>query len=91
VRYGHVHRRRSAGGGQRRGSGSAAGLVGLDGVYRTLPGAGLDPVIMHQVAAATIRSLLGRSTGAITDPAAARSGDAGRAALWPGTLALASP
>jgi hypothetical protein len=40
----------------------------------TLPGAGLDPVIVHQAAAATIRSFLGRLAGAITDPAAARSG-----------------
>jgi len=71
--------------------GEQASLVGLAGVYRTVPGAGLDPVIVHQAATATIRSLLGRITRAITDPAAARSRDVGRAALWPGTLALASP
>jgi hypothetical protein len=70
--------------------GVQASLVGLEGVYRTPPGTGLDPVIVHQAATATIRSLLGRIAGAITDPAAALSGDP-RAAVWPGTLALASP
>src|SRR5208282_1136831 len=54
------------------------------------PGAGLDPVIVHQAAAATIRSLLGRLAGAITDPAAARSRDTGRALARPGTSTLAS-
>jgi len=54
--------------------GEQATLVGLAGVYRTLPGARLDPVIVHRAAAATIRSFLGRLAGAITDPAAARSG-----------------
>jgi hypothetical protein len=70
--------------------GEQATLVGLDGVYRIPPEAGLDPVIVHQAAAATIRSLLGRIAGAITDPAA-RGGDTGRGAVWPGTLPLASP
>jgi hypothetical protein len=70
--------------------GEQATVVGLDGVYRTPPGAGLDPVLVHRAATATIRSFLGRLAGAITDPAAAR-GDTGRAAVWPGTSALASP
>jgi len=48
--------------------GEQATLVGLDGVYRTPPGAGLDPVIVQRAAAATIRSFLGRLAGAITDP-----------------------
>jgi hypothetical protein len=71
--------------------GEQATLVGLDGVYRTPPGAGLDPVIVHQAAAATIRSFLGHIADAIADPAAARSGDTGYAAVWPGTLAVTSP
>jgi len=71
--------------------GEQATLVGLHGVYRTPPGAGLDPVIVHRAAAATIRSFLGRLAGAITDPAAGGSGDTGRAAVWPGTLAVTPP
>jgi hypothetical protein len=70
--------------------GKQATLVGLDGIYRTPPGTGLDPVLVHRAATATIRSFLGRLAGAITDPAAAR-GDTGRASGWPGTSALASP
>jgi hypothetical protein len=50
--------------------GEQATLIGLEGVYRTLPGTGLDPVIARQAATATIRALLGRIAGAITDPAA---------------------
>jgi hypothetical protein len=68
--------------------GEQATLVGLDGVYRTLPGAGLDPVIVQQAAAATMRSFLGRLAGAITDPATARSEDSGLAAVWPGRWLL---
>jgi len=68
--------------------GKQATLVGLDGVYRTLPGAGLDPVIVRQAAAATIRSFLGRLAGAITDPATARGEDSGLVAVWPGRWLL---
>jgi hypothetical protein len=70
--------------------GEQATLVGLDGIYRPLPGAWLCPVIAYLVTAATIRSLLGRIAAAITDPAAARRGEAGRV-VRPGTLAAASP
>jgi hypothetical protein len=42
--------------------GKQATLAGLDGVYRALPGADLNPVIA-QAAAVTIRSLLGRLAG----------------------------
>jgi hypothetical protein len=70
--------------------GEQATLVGLGGVYRPLPGAWLCPVIAYLVTAATIRSLLGRIAAAITDPAAARRGEAGRA-VRPGTLAAAAP
>ena len=52
--------------------GEQATLIGLEGVYRTLPGTGIDPVIARQAATATIRSLLGRIADAITDPAAHR-------------------
>jgi hypothetical protein len=54
--------------------GKQATLVGLDGVYRTPPGADLDPVIVQRAAAATIRSFLGRLAGAITGPAAPQRG-----------------
>ena len=50
--------------------GEQSTLIGLEGVYRTPPGAGLDPVTARQAAAATVRSLLGRIAGEITDPAA---------------------
>jgi hypothetical protein len=40
--------------------------------------------------AATTRSFLGRIVAAITDPAAAQRGEAGRAAIRPGMLAVAS-
>ncbi len=65
-------------------------MIGLAGVYRSTPRAGLARVTAHRAAAATIRSLPGRIADAITDPAA-RSRDAGRAAIRPGPLALASP
>lgn len=71
--------------------GEQATLVRLDGVYRPPPGAGLCPVIAYLVTAATTRSLLGRIAVAITDPAAAQRGDASRAAVSPGTLAVATP
>jgi len=70
--------------------GKQATLIGLDGVYRTPPGAGLDPVLVHRAAAATLRSFLGRLAGAITDPAAAQR-DSVRAAVWPDTLAATPP
>ncbi|MGO9193462.1 MAG: hypothetical protein ACLP8X_34110 [Streptosporangiaceae bacterium] len=70
--------------------GEQATLVGLDGVYRPPPGAWLCPVIAYLVTAATTRSFLGRIVAAITDPAAAQRGEAGRAAVRPGTLAVAS-
>ncbi|HYB16197.1 MAG TPA: hypothetical protein VEF71_12100 [Streptosporangiaceae bacterium] len=69
--------------------GEQATLIGLDGVYRTPPGAGLDPVLARQAAAATIGSFLGHIAGAITDPAC--GGDTGRAAVRPGTSAVSSP
>ena len=72
-------------------AGEQATLVRLDGVYRPPPWAGPGPVIAYLVTAATTRSLLGRIAAAITDPAAARRGEAGRAAVRPGTLAVASP
>ena len=50
--------------------GDQATLIGLDGVYRPLPGPGPCPVITYLVTAATVRSLLGRIAAAITDPAA---------------------
>jgi len=70
--------------------GEQATLIGLDGVYRPPPGAGLCPVITYLVMAATIRSLLGRIAAAVTDPAV-RRGEADRATVRPGTLAAASP
>ena len=70
--------------------GEQATLVGLDGVYRPPPGAGLCPVIAYLVTAATTRSFLDRIAAAITDPAAAQRGEAGRADVRPGTLAVAS-
>lgn len=69
--------------------GEQATLIRLDGVYRTLPETGLDPVTARRAAAAIIRSLLGRITASITVPAA-HGGDAGCAAIRAGTLALAS-
>ena len=71
--------------------GEQATLVGLDGVYRPPLWAGLCPAIAYLVTAAITRSLLGRIAAAITDPAAARRGEADRAAVRPGTLAVASP
>ena len=71
--------------------GEQATLVGLDGIYRTPPGAGLDPVIARQAAAATTRYFLGHLAGAIADPAAARSPDTGRAAVWPDMSAVTLP
>ena len=71
--------------------GEQATLIGLHGVYRPLPGAGLCPVIAYLVTVATTRSFLGRITAAITDPAAEQRREAGRAAVRPGTLAVASP
>ena len=50
--------------------GEQSTLIGLEGVYRTPQGTGLDPVTTRRAAAATIRSLLGRIADAITDPAA---------------------
>jgi hypothetical protein len=50
--------------------GGQATLIGLEGVYRALPGTGLDPVTAREAATATIRSLLGRIAGALADPAA---------------------
>ncbi len=70
--------------------GEQATLVGLDGVYRPPPGAGRCPVIAYLVTAAITRSFLGRIVAAITDPAAVRRGEADRAAVTPGTLAVAS-
>jgi len=63
---------------------------GWTAVYRPPPGAWLCPVIAYLVTAATTRSFLSRIVAAITDPAAAQRGEAGRAAVRPGTLAVAS-
>jgi len=60
--------------------GDQATRIGLSGVYRPpgrAVGAGLDRAILHRVASATIRSLLGQITDAITQPAPAREGLAG--------------
>lgn len=57
--------------------GDQATLIALDGVYRPpggAVGAGLDRAILHKVAIATIRSLLGQITDAITHPAPAFEG-----------------
>ena len=57
--------------------GDQATLIRLSGVYRPpggAVGAGLDRAILHRVATATIRSLLGQITDAITHPAPAREG-----------------
>jgi len=54
--------------------GEEAALLGLDGVYRPpggAVGAGLDRVILHRVAAATVRSFLTGVAKAITNPAPA--------------------
>jgi hypothetical protein len=49
--------------------GEQSTLIGLEGVYRTPAGTGLDPVTARRAATATIRSLLSRVAGAITAPA----------------------
>ncbi len=52
--------------------GSEATLLGLDGVYGPpggALGAGLDRVVLHRIAAATMHSFLTRLAGAITSPA----------------------
>jgi hypothetical protein len=71
--------------------GEHAALVELVGVYRPPPWAGLCPVIAYLVTAATTHSLLGRIAAAISDPPAARRGQADHAAVRPGTLAVAWP
>ena len=70
--------------------GEHATLIGLDGVYRPLPGAGLCPVIAYLVMAATTRFLLARIAAAITDPAAGHRGEADRGGVTPGRLAVAA-
>ena len=70
--------------------GEQATLIGLDAVYRPPPGPGLCPVITYLVTAATIRSLLGRIAAAVAEPAPPR-GQAGCAAVRPGTLAVPRP
>jgi hypothetical protein len=67
--------------------GQHATLLGLEGVYGPpggAAGAGLDQVILHHLAAATIRSFLRHISSAITDPA---PGKAGRRGVRPGQLA----
>jgi hypothetical protein len=49
--------------------GEQATLIGLEGVYRTPAGTGLDQVAARRAATATIRSLLSRIADAISDPA----------------------
>lgn len=50
--------------------GQRAALLGLDGVYRSLPGAALDTDAVRRAATATVRCLLGSIVGAITHPPA---------------------
>ncbi|MGO8957340.1 MAG: hypothetical protein ACLQFR_08240 [Streptosporangiaceae bacterium] len=69
--------------------GDDATLIGLQGVYRPPAGAAgqmLDRVILHRIAAATIRSFLSRIAAAIEDPALSQgeqAGDSDAAASWP--------
>lgn len=68
--------------------GEEAALLGLEGFYRPpggAAGAGLDRVLLHRIAAATIRSFLTRIADAITSPAAAA--DRGERAVAPGAAA----
>jgi len=64
-------------------------LVGLEGVYRPPAGAAgqmLDRMVLHRIAAATIRSFLSQLAAAIEDPGSgpAQHGGAGPAPLvWP--------
>jgi len=58
-------------------AGAGKTRVSLAGVYRPPLaglGAGLDKAILHRVAAATIRSMLGRVATAVTNPELAASG-----------------
>lgn len=50
--------------------GDQATWVGLAGAYRTPPGTQLDRSAVHGIASVTVRTLLGRIAGAISDPAA---------------------
>jgi len=59
--------------------GEQATLVGLTGVYRTPAGTRPDQPAVHRVAAVTIRALLSRVAGAISDPAAPPGGEPGAA------------
>ncbi len=66
-------------------SGQRATLLALAGAYRPppgSPGAGLDRVILHRVAAATIRNFLDRVAAGITGYAAAGSGPSGPGRSW---------
>jgi hypothetical protein len=70
--------------------GEQATLLGLTGVYRTPSGTRPDRPAVHQVASATIRTLLGRIADAISDPAAAHGGGTGGAGIVPGSWLVPS-
>ena len=67
--------------------GERATLIGLEGVFRTAPGDGLDPGASRQAATAIIRCLLSRIAATISDPAL---GDTGADRAWPGVPTLAA-
>jgi hypothetical protein len=62
-------------------------LIGLQGVYRPPPAAAgqmLDRVILHRIAAATIRSFLNRIAAALEDPGPGQGeGTSEAPPLWP--------
>jgi hypothetical protein len=65
--------------------GDDATLIGLQGVYGPPAGAAgqmLDRLILHRIAAATIRSFLSRVAAAIEDPAAGED-DGDARLIWP--------
>jgi hypothetical protein len=71
--------------------GDQATLLKMEGVYGPpagTVGTGLDRMILHRVAAATIRHFLHRTAAAITQPA---PGTTGHPALRPGQLAPETP
>ncbi len=64
--------------------GDQATLVGLTGVYRTPAGTRPDRTAVRTVAAVTMRTLLSRIAGAISDPAAPPGWVTGAAGIAPG-------
>jgi hypothetical protein len=69
--------------------GDDATLIGLQGVYRPPAGAAgqvLDRVILHRIAAATVRSFLNRVAAALEDPDLGQGeghGDSDAPQIWP--------